>query len=355
MTNTARRYRMGAGALAPERVAPLFRSVFGEAFAERARRTWAWKYEQSPQALARGPRLFYTEHDDAIVAFHGAMQTTLRLGDRRLPAVWGCDYAVDAGHRGRGIALLKYFMTEQRDILQLGTPVGRAYQFEKRMGCSDVCAMTNFKSLLRPLRVLRAKGRSPVGAVPAAAAYRLAAAAAALARRRAGGGGVTEVAAFDDRFDDLWRRVAPDYDAIGVRDRAFLQWRFADCPHRCYITGAAEREGRLEGYIVYRLDDIDGLRYGRVVDVLAARDDAVTLDRLLAWALAGIRAEGADLATLSIACCPAAWRRPLRARGFLIRSPGLPVIVGKSCAGRERILAARDPFFTRADSDADLA
>lgn len=38
----------------------------------------------------------------------------------------------------------------------------------------------------------------------------------------------------DDSFDDLWRRAATPTVLMGVRDRAFLAWRFVDAPTKSY-------------------------------------------------------------------------------------------------------------------------
>jgi hypothetical protein len=62
----------------------------------------------------------------------------------------------------------------------------------------------------------------------------------------------------DDRFDALWQRVATLHDQqsaatsvlIGVRDRAFLAWRFAQCPLRQYrfFTLVSRADKRLIAY-----------------------------------------------------------------------------------------------------------
>jgi hypothetical protein len=66
------------------------------------------------------------------------------------------------------------------------------------------------------------------------------------------------LAAPDDRFDALWQRVAAHHDQqsaatsvlIGVRDRAFLTWRFAQCPLRQYrfFTLVSRADRRLIAY-----------------------------------------------------------------------------------------------------------
>lgn len=66
------------------------------------------------------------------------------------------------------------------------------------------------------------------------------------------------LAAPDERFDALWQRVAAHHDQqgaatsvlIGVRDRAFLTWRFTQCPLRQYrfFTLVSPTDNRLIAY-----------------------------------------------------------------------------------------------------------
>ena len=56
----------------------------------------------------------------------------------------------------------------------------------------------------------------------------------------------------DVRFDDLWQRCAAHEVLMGVRDAAFLTWRFADCPLRSYtfFTLFSTDDQRLVAYAV---------------------------------------------------------------------------------------------------------
>jgi hypothetical protein len=64
----------------------------------------------------------------------------------------------------------------------------------------------------------------------------------------------------DSRFDDLWKRVAAQSRMnnvlMGVRDSAFLTWRFIDCPLRTYRFFAlfTNTEDRLIAYAVCAVD-----------------------------------------------------------------------------------------------------
>ena len=58
---------------------------------------------------------------------------------------------------------------------------------------------------------------------------------------------------FDDRFDELWRDIAPRLGVAAVRDRAFLTWRFAKHPELQYLMHTAEAlDGTLIAFMVTR-------------------------------------------------------------------------------------------------------
>ena len=80
-----------------------------------------------------------------------------------------------------------------------------------------------------------------------------------------------------------------------VRDRAFLEWRFAQRPDTDYTILAAEGEGaRLRGYAVLNSGEMFGLRVGFILDLAAAGNDAASA--LVRHALQGFREQNVDAA-----------------------------------------------------------
>jgi len=73
---------------------------------------------------------------------------------------------------------------------------------------------------------------------------------------------------FDERFDDLWSRASTRFSVGVVRDREYLQWRYAHHPYHRYRVTAAEQDGQLVGYSVAREADLMGFPSGVLVDLL---------------------------------------------------------------------------------------
>ncbi len=80
---------------------------------------------------------------------------------------------------------------------------------------------------------------------------------------------ISEVTAFDERFDRFWERVKHKYHTLLVRDAVFLQWRYKEVPlkaARC--CAATDRQGEIVAYIVFRGADLGGIATGMILDLL---------------------------------------------------------------------------------------
>jgi hypothetical protein len=98
------------------------------------------------------------------------------------------------------------------------------------------------------------------------------------------------------------------------RDRAYLDWKYARCPHRKYDVMEARREGRLDGFAVSRHEDHRGRRLGWVIDVFADASDHDVKDALLGAVLDGFRRAG--VARAQAFSMNADLASDLRRRGF---------------------------------------
>ena len=98
------------------------------------------------------------------------------------------------------------------------------------------------------------------------------------------------------------------------RDAAYLEWKYARCPHRRYALREARREGELLGFAVSRDEDYRGLRLGWIVDVFAAAEDHDARDALIGAVLDSFRA--ARVARAQAFSMGAALQRDLARRGF---------------------------------------
>jgi len=113
---------------------------------------------------------------------------------------------------------------------------------------------------------------------------------------------VRRIAAFDDRFDALWTRIAAGPSRFrAVRTRAVLHWKFhGELADGRAVILAAERRGELSGYIVLvrRAGSDLGMGLYDVADFQSAGDDPAVYRDLLLGSVRMAREEGVDAVKL---------------------------------------------------------
>lgn len=75
---------------------------------------------------------------------------------------------------------------------------------------------------------------------------------------------ITEAKRFDDRINYFWERVSKCFRIIVVRDEKYLNWRYFKKPDSNFKVVLAERDGKVQGYIVFSSKGGEGF----IVDLL---------------------------------------------------------------------------------------
>jgi hypothetical protein len=120
---------------------------------------------------------------------------------------------------------------------------------------------------------------------------------------------------FDERWDELYRRVRGAYRLLIERDARYLEWRYARCPDGAYTLWAVFRRSRLVGWSVFRQRSERGerLAWG---DALFDPRHPAALPLLLHYALAAPEHQSAELIETWLPGRPAWWSERVRALGF---------------------------------------
>jgi hypothetical protein len=104
---------------------------------------------------------------------------------------------------------------------------------------------------------------------------------------------VEEVRKLDERFDSFWQEALSLFPIMGLRDDAFMNWRYLQHPTRNYILYRAMKAGEMRGYIVLRKVELLNFNSAVIVDLLALDDAALSV--LVETGIRYGREEGADL------------------------------------------------------------
>jgi predicted N-acetyltransferase YhbS len=282
----------------------LFEATFGKPRTEDAYR---WKFLDSPWPLD-APPAFVAAVADRVVGHIAGTAFRIRIGGRERRAIHACDSMVAVGLRGRGI-MKELTLTAHRAwadggaSLVLALPTQNWVKLNRRV---DYRATFDLGWHWRPL------WRS-------------------LERRRPRG---VEVAAVDEpgrELDALWEAVGPHYDALLVRDRAWVAYRYAAAPGVTYRVLLARAGARPVGYLVYRVLSAGGRTTGWIADLFNAPDDRTARTALVRAAVAELRAAGAADARI-YAARGTALARGLARAGFVPRKGAYDVRVAPLAA-----------------------
>lgn len=286
-----------------DQVFSLMAEIYDDTVMSNSRRHWRWQYHDNPRNPEGRVAIRVVERGDEIVAMICGMRQDFWLDGHVTSGLWVVDFmARQAGtdHKER-LRYGKRLALELRETQPLVAGVNRPAlnRYWKRILGEriDICAVP---MMLRPLRadtLARRKVKNPALAAAAGVAGRVAMPLVFRSRRRKGGSAISlaPIATFDESHDELWRRVAPSFSHLAVRDAAFLNWRYVDPPDRTYDRHAAFRGGELVGWIVTRKLRDGELTKGRIVDVLARADDAEAWEALIGETVDRLRTEGCDL------------------------------------------------------------
>lgn len=198
-----------------------------------------WFYRHSPEAM---PDVYFLLHGNRRepVGVAAVGRRRMRFGTETLLARETVDFVVLPRHRTLFPAMLlqkavlRHALEQGTHTILYGLPNPKSAAVFSRVGYRCVGQM------VRRVRVLRLAGYLSrylpawVSSVVGAIIDRVRLGAIALRRSASSGFSSRWLERPDARFDDLWQRAAAPDVLMGVRDMAFLKWRFVDCPLYSY-------------------------------------------------------------------------------------------------------------------------
>jgi len=253
-------------------------------------------------------RHLVAEIDGRIVAMMLRIVRGVRVRGRSSLARDGVDAAVDPRYQGRG--LYGAVLDHSREGPQ-GAEFGLAFWYSTNPRTRRRSKPELGKSLGNPIQVLQrpyharaivARRRKRYGGrLPASLAVlriELERAVNRLAHppyvRRVGcEGSISTLERFDERIGGFFDEAARPFDFIVVRSADYLSWRYCDPAAGRFTIRAAEQEGKLLGYLVFKVAEGEGY----IADLLALPGRSDVVRSLLEDALRLFRAAGVEQVT----------------------------------------------------------
>ena len=291
----------------------LYRRVFGADAASASRLRWDWQYRRNPANPDGAPLIWVVREGPTIVGHCATMPVRLAVRGHELDAAWGTDAMVAPERRRQGLGELLFRTWDRGVDASLGLGLSdSSYHLLRKLHWPELQPVP---CLVKPLtrRALRrptwpqAMNRL-VSAIFTLPLVKL------VAKARPLRADVEPLRRFGPEFTQLWQRIAPAFDLAVRRDAGYLNWKYVEPPHVRYTIVALKREGRTDGYAVFRHAREPLGRVTILVDFLVDPADELGFKTLLRWVDAEARAADSD----KIRCYAthAVFRRLMRRSGY---------------------------------------
>ena len=263
----------------------------------RGREHWNWKYQISTSSE---PLAFYWQDADGrVLGFIGLMRTSLKTRSEEHQGAWFVDWHVHPGEHavGVGIGLLRKAESAAGMLLTLqGSPDTR--KILPRLGWKQSDSPSTWVLALTPQFLSRWLEQRTASWLHRATRVLTMAAIPYLRCRppaTVDGCELTDVDRFPVEYDDVWKVRACDFEAVMLRDSAYMNYLCADYPERGYHLQLLSLQGETVGHLISRVDvDRGGLVRGRIVDALWPKEPAGLGAWLVRSACRQLQAAGAD-------------------------------------------------------------
>lgn len=301
MSSSIRNYRDSD----ESQVAAIVQAVWGKEAQDRFYRLNSW-FQRRTTALAHSDISgVVLESHGEIVGYTRLLPCPYRVGEEWVWAAYFSDNVTHPQHRGKGIKMLKYLVSEIGN-LRLGAPLARAGVLWDRLckRSTKIKPITRCVLMLAPAVFLQKKHIPlPLGKVVDfiwQAKLRLAFKHYRVREERLT---FSHEAALpsNEETDVLFAEFSRSFYAIAKKDNDYLRWRFIESPFEYQYLWLRDN-GRLVGFTIYRPAVVRGRKTLLIIEIIAVgkqRNYAAMLEQICGYGLA----EGyTDVQTLNSGC-----------------------------------------------------
>lgn len=222
-----------------------------------------WFYKSNPYGEAQC-WLVKEEKNDKIVGMTASFPRNISMNGQIIKAYITGDYGVDKEHRILGPALklqreVVKFCDDGDADLKYGYPNSNSEPVQKRVGFEVVGNVIRIVKVLKSVSYIKRFIKlAPLAAfisIPVDFCIKVFSGEVKTGGAKKYYSVITEK--FEKHYDDLWQENKSETRLIGEKSRAFLNWRYSDCPYYDYRVFELflTADKRFLGFIVFRLED----------------------------------------------------------------------------------------------------
>lgn len=232
---------------------------------------WDWKYHRN----VSGDHMVTVALDgDKVIGVQGYTPGRLKCGENVYFSAQNTDMAVLPEYRGVGTLLKLHarameYGPQKKRALCYGFPNKTASRLAACLQYSIVCPICNLTKVLNPIAYLEKKiGLRGSGGFAAVVVRHIVFLLTKWRYADKNAYRIVRLGYFDERFDEFWARQQSKYPVAVVRDRGYLNWRYVECPSDYEILAVQDKHAVIRGFIVLTCSWEQGVRRGKIVDVL---------------------------------------------------------------------------------------
>ena len=281
-------------------------------------RWWKWMYVDNPF----GKKYIWVCDDaDKVVGHYAATKVLLKVMDKNVTGRRGVDKMTHPGYRRQGISrtMINCVRADlKKDNIFLNIGFGNAAA-RKAQDNPEVRDVGRFKIFAKPLNwknslmtkmdnCLLIMLGTACGRILDKTVYRLRKAPPIPDLM------VSRVTSFDERINDFWNRMSNRYPIMVVRNQEYLNWRYVSVPDIEYTIYLAEKQGKIQGYVVLRTMTWEKVNLGVIFDLFFESKDIGQY--LVATALEHCLSDNVDLVYARM-IADVSYLKVYRANGFI--------------------------------------
>lgn len=283
---------------------------------------WNWEFKNSPTGSAI---ILVAEQEDKIIGQLALIPLRMKIKNQNVRAAIELDDMTHPDYRRQGIfsTLIGQasIIAKEEDIKMIyASPTEMAYSVHLRGGRFDV---QGFKFLFKPFNLnnilrnyisnrLQLKLATIIGGLIINLFFR--------GKKSVNVNDLTinQISSFDDSIDDFWRRVSSGYEIIVVRNKEYLNWRYAKISNKNYVIYLAKEKEEVCGYIIIRAQKSGDLTVGDIVDIIAPPNRMDVIDQLISAAIEYFEDEKVDLINTKM-IANKLYLKAFKMKGFIIK------------------------------------
>lgn len=301
-----------------EKIISLYNLVFQRS---RTLEDWKWEFEDNPAGEAV---IWVAEDQDKIVGCYSGLPVKIKIAGQAgtsyqiVDLMTHPDYRQAGIHVRLGLAALQEIASQSnknRPVIIHGFPAKIAFKIgQKYLRYTQAGSIPKLVRILSKEAVLqkRVKFRRFFSGIASVMIFLLKLLHPPKAMPGSSRLSVSKIERFKEDADELWNSLSKEFNIALIRNKEYLNWRYASRPGSCYEAFTIKDKSEYLGYIILECKG----REGFIVDLLAKKDDRVLFE-LLDFSLGYFKTKGASKVTCYIS--DRFYIRALKRLGFIER------------------------------------